>query len=244
MVVTGLVKSAADVFLGEDKESRLGLGTGAVLFALGAFDKDQERAKVLKVLGGAVLAFFFLRETAKRGTPTAAIEGAAALPADNAGVTTVEKALGIFGRAVGLEPEPTIEDKPERAADESKGPFLGTPKNALRVAGAWRQPINGGSVPVAAFSATFQAFAVLENQSGQEVAGQVRVRILHEGLLQSETQTTMFDGPFLRLAPGEMRELDMRLPAVRDADGRIELALLFAGFNLASVSARRELVLA
>lgn len=244
MIATSLASGAADVVLGEDRQSKLGLGTGAVLFALGTFDRDPERAKVLKVLGAVVVAFFFLRETTKRGTPAAAVEGAAALPPGNEGISTFEQALGVFGRAVGLEPDAGIEDRPERAADESTGPFLGPPRNVLRVAGAWRQPTDGGTVPVAAFSSTFQAFAVLENQSGQEVAGQVRVRILHEGLLQGGTQTTVFDGPHLRLAPGELRELEMRLPTVRDADGKIELALLFANYNLASISAQRSLVLA
>jgi len=244
MSSTGLVKSAADVFLGDDGQSKIGIGVGAVLFAVGAFDSAPERAKVLKVMGAAVVAYFFLRETAKRGTPGSATTDAASLPAGNDGVTTTEKALGLFGRIVGLEPEPGIEHRTERAADESAGPFLGQPKNALRVAGAWRQPTQGATIKIAAFSGTFQAFAVLENQSSAEVAGQVRVRILHEGLLQREVATTMFDGPFVRLAPGELRELVMRLPTVRDADGKLELALYFAGFNLASVSAQRELVIA
>jgi hypothetical protein len=241
--ILGLVTGAADVTLGEDSESKIGLGTGAVIFALGMFDRDAERSSMLKVIGGAVVAFFFLREQKRVGTPVQAVEDAAALPADNAGVSAFEKALGVLGRAVGLEPEVGIEQTSERAADESKGPFLGAPKNALRVAGAWRQPLPGGNFAVAAFSNTFQAFAVLENQSASEVAGQVRVRILHQGLLQGDLQTTMVDGPAVRLAPGELRELGMRLPAVRDADGKIELALYFAGFNLASISAQRSLVL-
>lgn len=244
MGLLGLVTGAADVTLGEDSESKVGLGTGAVIFALGFFDRDPERSSMLKVIGGAVVAFFFLREQKRVGTPAEAVESAAALPADNAGVSTFEKTLGIFGRAVGLEPPVGIDDKSDHAADPARGFSLGTPKNALRVAGAFRQPIAGGTFAVAAFSETFQAFASLENQSAVEVAGQVRVRILHQGLLQGDLQTTMVDGPFLRLAPGEFRELEMRLPAVRDADGRIELALYFAGYNLASITAQRSLVLA
>jgi hypothetical protein len=234
----------ADLLGGSSRESKAGLVLGAGLFAFGVYDHKRERGTALKLAGAGVVAAVLLREQRRIGTAGDALSDAAALPAGNAGVSTFEKALGVLGRAVGIEPEAGIEDRAERAADESAGPFLGTPKNALLVAGAWRAPQDGGTINVAAFSSTFQANAVLENQSRQEVAGQVRVRIMHEGLLQSGTQTTYFEGPYLRLAPGEMRELDMRLPTVRDADGRIGLALLFSGFNLASVTAQRSLVIA
>ncbi len=244
------LKELLSSLLPDDREGKLGMGAGATLFALGIFDRDGQRAQVLKVAGAAVVAYFFLRDQDSQFASKAEIEKDAELPAGNAGVSLQESYNAFVGRFLGFlgvpgtRPEAGIQDKPDRAADESKGPFLGQPKNVLRIAGAWRQPIDGGTVPIATFSDTFQAFAVLENQSAQEVAGQVRVRILHQGLLQSEPETTMFDGPSLRLAPGELRELDMRLPVVRDADGKIELALLFAGYNLASITAQRSFVLA
>jgi hypothetical protein len=235
--------SLASLF-GSTREAKVGTLLGGGLFLVGAFDRRADRGMVLKVAGAAVLVATLLREQRRTGTVGDALEGAAALPAGNAGVHPVEKALGVLGRAFGIEPEPGIDQVTERAADESAGPVLGQPRNALLVAGAWRQPLEGGTFNVATFSDTFQANAVVENQSDREVAGQVRVRITHEGLLQSGAQFTIFEGPSIRLAPGEMRELAMRLPTVRDADGRIGLALLFSGYNLASITAQRSLVFA
>lgn len=238
MIGQDLVRS----FLPEDREGKLGMGVGGTLLALGVLDGNSGRGRVLKVAGAAVVAYFFLRERAATFATREEITADAALPAGNDGVSTQEKWNAVVGRVFGMEPEAGIEHATDRPA--IAGPHLGAPKNVLRVAGAWRQPTDGGSFALAAFSETFQAFAVLENQSAQEVAGEVRVRITHEGLLQSGAQQTYFDGPSVRLAPGEMRELSMRLPAVRDFDGRIELALLFANYNLATITAQRELVLA
>lgn len=246
---------ALGLVLPDDAEGRAGLGAGAILLALGFLDKDGDRAAIFKLGGAAVLAYFTLRDRASSFASREEIKTDASLPAGNPGVSPQEKynaivgrfeqwAGGLFGIDAGTAPTVGIEHKDERAADESAGPFLGAPKNVLRVAGAWRQPLPGGTFAVAAFSSTFQAFAVVENQSNVTVAGQVRVRILHQGLLQGDMQTTLVDGPSIQLAPGELRELEMRLPAVRDADGKIELALLFNGYNLASITAQRSLVLA
>lgn len=239
-----ILKELLSRVIPDDREGKIGMATGATLFALGLFDKDGGRAQLLKVTGAAVTAYFFFRDQESQFASADQIQEDAGLPVGNAGVSIQERWNGLIGRVFNIEPEPGIEARTDTVADETKGPFLGQPKNALRIAGAWRQPTDGGIVNVATFSKTFQAFAVLENQSAMEVAGQVRVRILHKGLLESGVQTTMFEGPFLRLAPGEMRELEMRLPTVRDTDGKIELALYFAGYNLSSISAQRAFVLA
>lgn len=235
-----MLKAVADIIVGADSQAKAGMTAGAVLFVVGTVDENPQRARWIRAAGVALAGFYFFREQRRAGGFLDALEGAAALPAGNDGISGLEKALGLAGRAVGLEPDPGIEDRAERGAEDRF--YLGTPKNVLRVAGAWRQPVDGGEVPFALFSNTFEAHAVLENQNTVAVPGQVRARLAARGLLESETQHHLTDGPSVRLEPGESRALSMRLEIPRDFDGELELALLFANYNLATVRFSRRFV--
>lgn len=235
-----MLKAIADVVVGADGPAKAGMATGAALFVIGTVDDDHRRAKWIRAAGIAIAGFFFFREQRKAGGFLESVRGAAELPAGNDGISALEHALGLGGRIVGLEPDAGIEHRPDRGAEA--GPYLGTPRNALRVAGAWRQPTEGGSVPFALFSNTFEAVAVLENQNTVAVPGQVKARLLAQGLLEGTPQYHYTDGPSVRLEPGEMRELVMRLEIPRDFDGDLELALLFANYNLGTVRFSRRFV--
>lgn len=155
----------------------------------------------------------------------------------------LEKVGALVSRAAGYDVEPSIAVQRDTPADPQAGPFLGTPRNALLVAGKIRSPQSGQSVVVRLLDSTYPVDAAIENQSKVEVRGQVQARVISQGFLQGEPQITVVDGPTITLPPGGFYEVSMRLPRFRDANGTAELALLFSRYKLDGVTFKRELAL-
>jgi hypothetical protein len=171
-------------------------------------------------------------ETVREAEAAATYEGDLSQAAP--GVGGAEQAFGAVSRALGFESPPHVGVREDRPADESKGPFLGTPRNALRVAGAMTQPVNGAHLDLTWGTGTIEAFASIENQASERRLGQVRARIIERnGSTQREAYV---DGPFVDLAPGEFKEITMRVPLPfsgfwLDPDSS-QVSLLFAGHTL------------
>jgi hypothetical protein len=209
-------------------------GLGGIAIAYGRGLEDKRARDIATAAGAAVLGFGLFRLLEG---PEGLLAGAVgrfqgALASSSAvshgeGVSAFEKGLGLLGRATGNEPEAGITTRVDRAADESKGPFLGTPKNALLVAGKIRSPVQGGELRLPLFADTVMVDAAVENQAAEPRAGRIAVRYMDGG------EARIMQGPEVTLAPGEFREVSIRVPPAR-AGGTFEgdIALLFSNHTL------------
>ena len=200
----------------------------------------SDESAVWRILGfavaGAALYQWWKKgsivEQVREATEAATYEGS--LPQDAPGVGTWEEAFGAGARIFGFEEAPKVETTPDLPAEPDKGPFLGTPRNALRVAGKVRYPANGTRIDLTWGTATIEADAAIENQAAERRLGQVRARIIErKGDSQEER---IVDGPFVDLAPGEFRDVRMRVPLAFSGYGTdpdsSQVSLLFAGYTL------------
>ena len=162
----------------------------------------------------------------------AAIMEAAQMPAGTGSL--FERGLGMFGRATGNEPGPSIETTPDRPATE--GPKLGNPKNALLIAGKIRSVENQEITPTTLtisfplFSDTGLVDAAIENQGSNPQTGQVRARLL------IKSTPYMVNSPPITLAPGEFRTVSLRVPRDYSYYGTYDLALQWNNFTLDRVT--------
>lgn len=160
-----------------------------------------------------------------------AVKEAASLPYGSGSLT--EQGIGLFGRFVGAEPEAGVGTSPDRGAEE--GPYLGTPRNALRVAGVIRtienQVINSSKIiQVPAFSDTVLIDAAVENQSNAVQSGTINFR----ALMRDASQTV--PGPTVNLAPGELRQISARIPRSLSYLQQFDIALQFRSYTLDRVT--------
>lgn len=179
-------------------------------------------------------------DVARQASEAATYEGS--LSQEAPGVGPWEKAFGAGSRILGFEAPPKVETTTDRPAQESAGPFLGTPRNALRVAGKVRWPADGTRVNVSWGTSTIEADAALENQASERRLGQVKARIIErKGSSQEER---IVDGPYVDLAPGEFRQVRMRVPLAYSGYGTdpdsSQVSLLFAGYTLDTATFSRD----
>lgn len=163
------------------------------------------------------------------------------LPQDAPGIGGAEAAFGAVARALGFEEGPSVGDRADRPADERAGPFLGTPRNVERVAGKVRYPNPGQVLDLSWGTSTLNADGAIENQANERRLGQVRARMIETK--GSEQRESYVDGPYVDLAPGEFREITMRVEFPfsgywTDPD-RSEISLQWAGHTLDTVQFRR-----
>lgn len=218
----------------------LWIAAGVAGYYYGRGVKDPTARFAALAVSGSMVGFGVLSIFRKGGDFNRAVEGAAGLP-PGADVSTLEKGLGLWGRITGQEPEAGGESSPDRGATE--GPFLGTPKNAERVAGKIRSPSDGGTFPLPLYSDTFRVEGAVENQSEEVRQGRVEARVISQGLLQGEAQTLISPGVAVRLNPGQMSAVELRIPAVRDFDGAVRIALLWNGYKVDEITATRTFAL-
>lgn len=213
---------------------RLGTATSLLVgggLILGARRLGDPSARDLgTALGAAVLGYGVWRLLRVPESAGAALKSEAALPSGAPGLTAADKVLGIFGRATDNEPPPGIEARADRGAVE--GPHLGPPKNVLLVAGKIRHPTSGGELRVPMFADSVPIDAVVENQARQTREGTVRLRYL------TDAGPQFVPGPRLTLAPGEMRQLQIRMPPLGVGNDKGDIALQFDGYTLETIGFR------
>lgn len=223
----------ASSFLGENRtEVALIVAAGAGVF-LGSRLADPSARKF--VTGGSLAlgAWAGLRMVYKQGgSLEGAVGGAAALPY-GAG-SWFEQLLGLGGRLTGNEPAPGIVATPDMPADPAKGgPYLGQPRNALRVAGKIRYPESGQVAKLPWGADTIALDAAVENQSSEPRSGRIKVRsIVGEGAYR------YVEGPDVTLKPGEFFTVAIRVPTSHGVSQfgpgnyRFDTALQFDNYTL------------
>lgn len=194
-------------------------GLGAVAFGYGIYQ--------LLFSGEGLLA----KQAAE--TKAALEHEAGILTSEAPGTTVLDDLMAIIGRATGNEPPPGIKAETDRVAEG--GPYLGTPKNLLRVAGKIRDPMDGGSAKVPAFADTIRIDAAVENQAQEARAGILQARLMLEGV--SEFVPIVVTAGRIELQPGEFKSVDIRIPYGKyTAFHKRTVALLFEGHRLDGVT--------
>lgn len=156
--------------------------------------------------------------------------------------TVFEEAGAVLARAAGAESPPELVTRPDFAADPaSSGPYLGQPKNVLRVAGKVRFPISGAIVPTKLAADTFDVDAALENQADEKRTGELVLVVREKNILGTWAEASVSGGN-VTLEPREFRQVIVRAPNVVGrpfSPAESSVRLRFAGFTLDHVVFRR-----
>lgn len=218
-------------------ESKTLAWAGIIASAAGLLYSIKAKSRPGMVLAGFGLAMGIhklLRPEGFFSPARAAVVDAAGLPA-GADVSLLEKALGVLGRATGMEPPASVQTVTDRGATD--GPFLGNPKNVLGIAGKIRSPLEGAILKVPIFADTVEIDAAIENQSNEVREGIPVARVLQYrgGPLKAPTIVTVEGAP-VTLKPGEFRTVIMRIPPKESASGKVDVALQWGKYTLDRVT--------
>ena len=196
----------------------------------------EDGTKILLFVGGAAAAWFLLENEWEKlsAEEKASLAYSANLPPN---VGWKQKILSLYARfrgtfQPGILPEPGVSVAADRGA--GPGPYLGAPKNLLRVAGVVRRienqdPRENAMIEVPIFADTVLIDSALENQSTEPRAGALKARLLI-GSTPYFIESKPIDMP-----PGAFRQVTIRVPRDYSYKGEMDLAIQWEGYTLDSV---------